>query len=96
MFSQQSYEHSSPMPCEAIVYGHRVFTPSGTPQCSTPVVSDTSVPFGTGMFDRPPVVISWSERLNLSSGVDGEPFGQGAYTTIGSTPNRPAQLGKLT
>ena len=69
-FGQQSDEDSSPIPYAANVYSHRVFTPFGATQRSAPAASNTNVPFGIGVFTRPPAGISRSEGLNLSSQLD--------------------------
>ena len=67
---QQSDEDSSPIPYAANVYGHRSFASFGATQHSAPAASDASVPFGAGVFARPPTGISQSEGLNLSSRLD--------------------------
>ena len=67
MSGQPSGEHSSPLPYVGHVSGHRVLAPPGATQHSAPEASDASVPFGAGVFDRPPAGISRSEGLNLSS-----------------------------
>ena len=69
-FRQVSDEHSSPIPYKCNMYEHRVFRPYDIAKHSALVMSDATLLFGAGVFDRPPITISQSEGLNLSNLLD--------------------------
>ena len=65
-FGQPSDQHSSIIPFKANIYGHQFFTPSSATKLFVLAASNASVLFGMAMFDKRPIMINWSEGLNLS------------------------------